>query len=866
MIKYSTIKLFNNFLKILLKKDWKARKNKRIYFSKIYKKYNNNKIWKQKINWKFRWRIKKKHKGRNFKYYIKLFKKNKSYLKNKLIKAYLKKNSFISPNYKQKSIRQFLEMFNKIKRRPLSFKRQKRKKLKWYKAKYKQKLLLGRKFLLLSYKSHKLFKNKQKLINFKDGNKLKKYLKNELKNKRILEFFNKNKTKNKKWKFYWTHLKVLKRRRKWSFKRNLIKDNIKKNFLKYKLKTIRKKFFKELIKKIIIKQTKNKTFFLNQYGIKKNNKAYFKKEKDRLYYLNKKLNSKFIFNKNKMFFRRYWSYKIFDKIKKNYFITRKIIKFVGKNKKLFDKHRVDPLKLYNKIKSQNLLSNKGINNTYKFIKNKNNKLNLLKINKPPVLQKLLSLILIKKIKNIMLKKFTLNNSFKVNRTKYALKKLKFMSKIKFIKKNKHSYFNKKSINMNLFNSFILLKQKKQISYLQNLSINPSLKLTTVIKKGNNDIKKLKLLKKIKLLKKLDTIRLKNYIKNKKIINQKIFKIMQNLNKVSINKKLRLINKINQLNKQKTKIKHYIMFYKNRLKKKLNWLFRIAKRSNKLRKYNKLLKKHQFKKFIINKQVSNLVLNNYKNSNKLKVYSYNLGRHIDNSNKWMNYYIRKSFKWKFFKKRWHYRYSKWKKLLYFKKLMQRAKNSYRKLQKNFIFIKLFRANFNNFMGINEKDILNKWLKLRRGDNHNDNVNTITRFNQMLQLKLDGLVLFLGLAPSRFLAQEFIKCGGLRVNGIIITNINHFINLNNILQIDLQIKEDLKLFYASNHWIKVKTRLKYVEFLQVMWPMMMFMLIRWPHNYELYEDSILTSRWLRFFIRYFPIRISKYKKSKVKWYKY
>jgi len=69
--------------------------------------------------------------------------------------------------------------------------------------------------------------------------------------------------------------------------------------------------------------------------------------------------------------------------------------------------------------------------------------------------------------------------------------------------------------------------------------------------------------------------------------------------------------------------------------------------------------------------------------------------------------------------------------------------------------------------------------------------------MLQLKLDGLVIFLGLSPSRFLAQELIRCGGLRINGIIITNKNHFLNLNNILQVDLQVKEDLKLFYSFNH---------------------------------------------------------------------
>lgn len=41
---------------------------------------------------------------------------------------------------------------------------------------------------------------------------------------------------------------------------------------------------------------------------------------------------------------------------------------------------------------------------------------------------------------------------------------------------------------------------------------------------------------------------------------------------------------------------------------------------------------------------------------------------------------------------------------------------------------------------------------------------------LHLKLDGLVLFLGLAPNRPIAQELVLCGALRINGFVLTNYN------------------------------------------------------------------------------------------------
>lgn len=882
--KYVNKKLQYKFNR-LIKNDKLNKKIKRTYGYYFYQYYN--KVWKQKINWKFKWNTKKKNwKGLfNYNYYNrKIQEKNQLFLKNMVIKKYLNKKKSII--FIKKNISQFSEMYNKIKmtHRYLSNWRKKNK-LNWYKIKYKRKFI-NQFVLLLSQTKYNKIKFKQKSIIFKKRNTIKnndlkiiqnikpkykqhyyknmiikKYLKYNKKNIKFSKFIIYNKQNKGRWKPYWTYAKIYKRRRYWKPHKNRVwQYSIKRKFSKKYIKKIRKFLFKHLIKKYTNKVNLKK-YIINQYGIK-DSRAYYRKEKKKQRILNAKLKNKWYQhrNKNKIWFRRYYQYMMFDKIKSklrnNYLIAKKLIKFIINVK---TDHNLLTFKSHKKIKVKNLLNIKQIS----LLKVKKNLINLSKIKSAQLLPIIkLSFYNLSKInKNKQkLKKYKTVNILKTKHIIQELKQLKFWSKINWKIKNK-KFYDFKNSNNNLFNSLILLKQKKQILYLNNLLPNSNNLFYN--KRKNKGL----FIKKVKILKKIYKIKLLNYIKITKVLKNKINKNKQKLTKVSFIKKVKILNTIGVLNAQKLKVQRFVNFYKSKLKNKIKWVFIDAERyASKAKKYNNFILNKKFKNFVLSKQTLNLIKNNDSNNNKLKLYSYNLSKHIDDNNKWMNYYIKKSFKWKFFKKRWHYRYSKWKKLLYFKKLMRRAKDSYRKIQKNFIFIKLFRTNFNNFMGINEEEVINKWFKLRRSNNNNDNTNIVARFNQMLQLKLDGLVIFLGLSPSRFLAQELIRCGGLRINGIIITNKNHFLNLNNILQVDLQVKEDLKLFYSFNHWIKVKARLKYVEFLQVMWPMMMFMLIRWPYNHELYEDSVLTSRWLRFFIRYFPIKISKYKKLKVKWYKF
>ena len=348
-------------------------------------------------------------------------------------------------------------------------------------------------------------------------------------------------------------------------------------------------------------------------------------------------------------------------------------------------------------------------------------------------------------------------------------------------------------------------------------------------------------------KEFKTFLIKKYnFKSSKIINLKIPSIEYNKNSnIYFNN-----NKIN--------------FYKNKVKKikinnKVNLLKKVTAHLN-------LLKKVWLSKTLFSIPKLNLNLQNnyvYKNQNINNLVK-NAINELCYEENFYGQYDEFSFKWKFFTKKWFFNISRWKRAISFRWLMRKAWNNYRKLQKNFMFIKLFRTNFLLSTGLTEIELLNEWKHVRKG-NSNNNL-ALEQFNKHLQLKMDGIVMLFGLSPNRLVAQELIRCGGIRVNGLVTTNFNKFVKINNIIQFDKFIINNIKSLYSLIKWNSIKVRIKYVGFIQTIWSLMLFKFIRLPYKHELFEESILTERWLRFFIRYFPIKISKYKKAKIKWYKY
>ena len=88
-------------------------------------------------------------------------------------------------------------------------------------------------------------------------------------------------------------------------------------------------------------------------------------------------------------------------------------------------------------------------------------------------------------------------------------------------------------------------------------------------------------------------------------------------------------------------------------------------------------------------------------------------------------------------------------------------------------------------------------MRRGTNLNNTISSIDYLNQSLQLKLDGLSMFLGLAPNRLMAQELVRFGGLRVNGLVVTNTNFSLHQNDMLQIDSKTIQSIRTLYKDAH---------------------------------------------------------------------
>lgn len=234
----------------------------------------------------------------------------------------------------------------------------------------------------------------------------------------------------------------------------------------------------------------------------------------------------------------------------------------------------------------------------------------------------------------------------------------------------------------------------------------------------------------------------------------------------------------------------------------------------------------------------------------------------------------SFEWKFFDRKWYFKYSRWKYSVLFKVLIKEAWNNFRKINKNFLFVKFFKVHVFNILGLKDWDLWCLWKQIRFGNNVNYNISVMQRFNIFLQLKLDSLVLLLNIMPNRPLAQEFVKFGSLRINGSVETNFNKSLALNDILQVELASAVKIKKLYSkvgrfykdqSKHY-NIQEVIKALPFLQILNSFLLIMLVRYPSKYEMVSESILSDRWIRFYVRYFPVKMAKYFKPKVKWFKY
>jgi len=218
-------------------------------------------------------------------------------------------------------------------------------------------------------------------------------------------------------------------------------------------------------------------------------------------------------------------------------------------------------------------------------------------------------------------------------------------------------------------------------------------------------------------------------------------------------------------------------------------------------------------------------------------------------------VRLRYRWFF-----HPRLSKFK---LFKKFFKKSLKRYRKISKNKLFIRKFRSHFPRLTGFTEKGLFKLWQPFRR--NHNQywsTNNAVLKFSQMLLLSPNSLLVFLRLSPSLAASKYITKSGAVSINGLAITTLSKLMP-GDIMQLNFIIWKSTRHFFDYQRWNNDFRLLQHLPFLQVDWSSLMFMMVRWPRKYELVAPSFLSERWVRYYIRQFPSKVSNFRKADGNW---
>lgn len=201
---------------------------------------------------------------------------------------------------------------------------------------------------------------------------------------------------------------------------------------------------------------------------------------------------------------------------------------------------------------------------------------------------------------------------------------------------------------------------------------------------------------------------------------------------------------------------------------------------------------------------------------------------------------------------------------FRKFFRRSFHRYRRIRKHKLFISLFRAYFKHYTSYNEKEMMDLWLNFRRGTNkYWSQVSLVQRFSQSILLIPQHIALILNLAPSLSAARALAQAGGLLINGSSSANLLHFLRPGDMFQFLPKLWLLAKQLLPFQSWKYLRFKANYLRFFQVDWSMLLFVFIRWPYAFELKAPKFLSERWIRFYIRQFPVHSRKYYKVKMTW---
>ena len=220
--------------------------------------------------------------------------------------------------------------------------------------------------------------------------------------------------------------------------------------------------------------------------------------------------------------------------------------------------------------------------------------------------------------------------------------------------------------------------------------------------------------------------------------------------------------------------------------------------------------------------------------------------------YLKHLIRLRYRW-FFK-------PKLAKFKLFKKFFKRSLKRFRKINKNKLFVEKFRNHFSRLTGFKEKSLFKLWLPFRRNYNHYwSTTNAVLRFSQSLILTPPSFLVFLRISPSLSASKYLVKSGGVSINGLSVTNFTTF-KPGDMMQLNISIWKSTRSFFSYQRWSHDFKNLQQVPFIYVDWSSMIFFILRWPHKHELVAPSFLSERWVRYYIRLFPVKTGKFKRAR------
>lgn len=200
---------------------------------------------------------------------------------------------------------------------------------------------------------------------------------------------------------------------------------------------------------------------------------------------------------------------------------------------------------------------------------------------------------------------------------------------------------------------------------------------------------------------------------------------------------------------------------------------------------------------------------------------------------------------------------------FKKFLKRCLKRFRKIHKNRLFVEKFRNHFSRLTGFKEKSLFKLWLPFRRNYNQYwSTTNAVLRFSQSLILTPPSFLVFLRISPSLAASRHLVKSGALSINGLAVTNFTPF-RPGDIMQLDVKAWKAIRSFFSYQRWSADFRNLQQVPFLYIDWSSMIFFMVRWPHKQELVAPSFLSERWVRYYIRLFPVKTGKFKRARSNW---